>query len=158
MEKQVLRGSDAMLFVDGKAIALATSCSLEITTNTVDSRTKDSAYGVDTEFDYISWTSSSESFVGANKGTTSENLAGYLIDAQLAGKRVTLVIGKVQRTSAGIGSDGWETPTVAAADDALPTYTGQAWIKSVNVNHPNEGKSTVSVQFEGVGTLSKITE
>lgn len=158
IEKQILRGSDAMVFVDGKAIALATSCSLEITTNTVDVRTKDSAYGNDTEFDNISWTSSSESFVGANKGVTAENLAGYLIDTQLAGRPVTLIVGKVARTSAAVDAAGWDAPTAAAESEALPAYTGQAWIKSVSVNHPNEGKSTVSVQFEGVGELKKVTE
>lgn len=157
MEKQVLRGSDAMLFVDGKAIALATSCSLEITTNTVDARTKDSAYGADTELDYISWTSSSESFIGANKDVTAEQLAGYLIDAQLAGKTVVLVLGVVSRSSAGVGANGWQTPS-SSDNAALPTYTGNAWIKSVNVNHPNEGKSTVSVQFEGIGRLEKIEQ
>ena len=39
--KQVL-GKDLMLFVDGKAIALATSCKIAISAETIDTQSKDS--------------------------------------------------------------------------------------------------------------------
>lgn len=156
MEKITYRGDEIMLFANGKAMALATSCSLEVTTNTIDARTKDSARGADTEFDNISWTSSSESFVGANKGVTAQTLADDLLDLQIAGQPVTLTFGRITRTSSAMGESGWIAPTAADENNVLTPRTGKAWIKSVSVNAPVEGKSTVSVQFEGIGELTKI--
>ena len=43
--KSVL-GKDLMLFIDGKAIALATSCKLGLSAETIDTQSKDSADGI----------------------------------------------------------------------------------------------------------------
>lgn len=157
MSKELLRGSDAMLFVDGKPIALATSCNVEVTTNTVEARTKDSPYGPDADFDYCSFTGSSENFVGANGDGVAEQTAATLLDLQLAGKKVRLAFGVVARTSAGIDNVGWR-PIDALPKPYLKVYEGEAWIKSVSLTNPNDSKSTITVNFEGAGPLKVVEQ
>ena len=157
MGRTILKGSEVMLFVDGAPIALATNCSLEVTTQTQDARTKDSANGPDDEFDFCNWSLSSESFVGENEDVESQVLADDLLDMQLVGTLVSVIIGRVSRTSAGIEADGWNAPSAAGANTVLGAYEGKALIMSSSVNAPNEGKATFSVKLNGRGELKKIT-
>ncbi len=157
MSKTLLRGSDAMIFVNGKVIALATTCNVEVTTNTIEARTKDSAYGPDPEFDYSSFTGSSESFVGANGEEYHELTAANLLDLQLAGEKVLFAFGVVARTSIGIANVGWR-PIDALPKPYLKVYQGEAWIKSVSITNPNDSKSTITVNFEGAGPLTVVEQ
>jgi hypothetical protein len=155
MSKEMLRGSDAMLFVNAKTVALATSCNVEVTTNTIEGRTKDSAHGPDPEFDYVAFTASSENFVGINGDGYNQQTAADLLDLQLAGTKVRLAFGVVARTSDAIPEGGW-TSTMAAQNSYLKIYEGEAWIKSVSLTNPNDAKSTITVNFEGVGPLRVV--
>lgn len=157
MSKTVLRGSDAMLYANGKVIALATSCNVEVTTNTVEARTKDSAYGPDAEFDYCSFTASSESFVGTNGEGFAEHTAASLLDLQLAGEKVRLAFGVVARDSRGVAAPGWRHID-AIPKPYLKVYEGYAWIKSVSITNPNDSKSTITVNFEGAGPLNVVEQ
>lgn len=156
MAKKIMRGSDVMLFVDGKTIALATSCDIDVQTNTIECRTKDSPYGPDAEFDYVSWTANSESFVGANKNTATQLVAGALLDLQLAGQTVQVALSLTSRGgSSGIPEDGWAESAATEDVAVLPRYVGTAYIKSVKVVAPSDNRSTISVAFEGKGPLTK---
>ena len=155
MGRTILKGAEVMLFVDGTTIALATSCSLEVTTQTQDVRTKDSAYGPDNDFDFCDWSLSSESLVGENEGVDAQVLAGDLLDMQLAGTPVSVIIGRVSRTSASIPADGWAAPS-ADTNAVLGAYEGEALIMSSSNTADKEGKATFSVKLNGRGELKKI--
>lgn len=157
MKRTILKGAEIMLFVDGTTIALATSCSLEVTTQTQDVRTKDSAYGPDKEFDFCDWNLSSESLVGENEDSGQQIFADQLLALQLDGTPVEVVIGRVSRTSASIPAEGWEESSAAPRDVVLGTYRGQALIMSSSVNAPAEGNATFSVKLEGRGRLEKLS-
>ena len=157
MERTILKGAEVMLFVGGRTIALATSCSLEVTTQTQDVRTKDSAYGPDKEFDFCDWSLSSESLVGENEGVGEQYFAKDLLSLQLAGRPVDVVIGRVSRTSASIPAEGWAEPSAVPSDVVLGTYRGKALIMSSSVNAPSEGKTTFSVKLDGLGELVPVT-
>ena len=157
MGRTILKGAEVMLFVEGTTIALATSCSLEVTTQTQDVRTKDSAYGPDKEIDFCDWSLSSESLVGENEDVGEQYFAKDLLSLQLAGTPVDVVIGRVSRTSASIPADGWEEPSAAPSDVVLGTYSGKALIMSSSVNASAEGKATFSVKLNGQGELNPVT-
>lgn len=157
MKRTILKGAEVMLFVDGATIALATSCSLEVTTQTQDVRTKDSAYGPDKEFDFCEWSLSSESLVGENEGASDQFFAKDLLSLQLAGTPVDVVIGRVSRTSASIPAEGWTEPSAVPSDVVLGAYRGRALVMSSSVNAPAEGKTTFSVKLDGSGELKPVT-
>ena len=157
MKRTILKGAEIMLFVDGATIALATSCSLEVTTQTQDVRTKDSAYGPDKEFDFCEWSLSSESLVGENEDAAEQIFADQLLALQLDGTPVDIVIGRVSRTSASIPAEGWEEPSAVPSDVVLGTYRGKALIMSSSVNASAEGKATFSVKLNGQGELNPVT-
>lgn len=158
MRRTILKGAEVMLFADGATIALATSCSLEVTTQTQDVRTKDSAYGPDKEFDFCEWSLSSESLVGENEDVGDQYFAKDLLGMQLAGTPVDVVIGRVSRTSASIPAEGWGDPLAVSSDVVLGAYRGKALIMSSSVNAPTDGKATFSVKLDGLGELKKLAD
>ena len=144
-----------MLRVDGKTIALATSCSLNTTTQTTDARTKDDATGPAAEFDFVDWTASSENVVGYNETVTTQEVYDTLLDYQLAGKVVEISLDVINEHNGAIPAGDWQTATEKQAD-----YTprkGNALIESINLNAPNEGNATISISFKAVGPLSKAS-
>ena len=64
--KQVL-GKDLMLFVDGKAIALATSCKIVISAETIDTQSKDSGIWNEKDVKKLGWNCSSDNVFSADK-------------------------------------------------------------------------------------------
>lgn len=62
--KSVL-GKDLMLFIDGKAIALATSCKLGLSAETIDTQSKDSGIWTEKDIKKLSWNASSENVFSA---------------------------------------------------------------------------------------------
>ena len=144
-----------MLRVNGMTIALSTGCTLNTTTQTTDSRTKDDATGPAAEFDYVDWTASSENMVGKNEGVTAEMLYNTLLEHQLAGTVVDLDLVLVANPAGKIPTGGWTAD--ATADNGFKPYGGKALIESLNLSAPAEGEATVSVNFKAVGPLAPVT-
>ena len=73
-------GKDFMLFVGGKALALATSCKLSISAETIDTQSKDSGIWTEKDIKKLSWNGSSENLFSADEG-----ISGYdtLVDLML---------------------------------------------------------------------------
>lgn len=150
-----IKGKSLQLRVNGKTIALSTSCSLNATTQVLDSKTKDDASGPAGEFDYVDWNASSENVVGANENVTNEVVYAELMELQLAGTVVKLSLELMANASGAIPQGGW-TPD-SATNKAFAAYEGNALIESVNLNAPADGVATVSVNFKAVGPLTKIS-
>ena len=149
-----IKGKSLQLRANNKTIALATSCSLNTTTQVVDSKTKDDATGPAGEFDYLDWSASSENVVGANDKVTNEMVYAELMDLQIAGTVIDLELDLMTNANGAIPEGGW-TPD-ATTNKAFAAYGGKALIESVNLSAPVDGNATVSVNFKAVGPLAKV--
>lgn len=150
-----IKGKALQLRVNNQTIALATSCSLNTTTQVVDSKTKDDATGPAGEFDYVDWSASSDNIVGFNDGVTAELVYDSLMALQLDGVVVDLSLELMSAYTGKIPAGGWVPDT--AANKAFAAYGGKALIESVNLSAPTDGNATVSVNFKAVGPLVKLT-
>ncbi|MBY2893801.1 phage tail tube protein [Bacteroides fragilis] len=137
-------GKDFMLFVGGKALALATSCKLSISAETIDTQSKDSGIWTEKDIKKLSWNGSSENLFSADKG-----ISGYdtLFDLMLNCQPVEAKFGIPANADASeVPSDGWSLPAAS--------YSGQVLITSLELNAPDGDKTTFSATFEGTGALS----
>lgn len=150
-----IKGKALQLRVNSQTIALATSCSLNTTTQVVDSRTKDDASGPAGDFDYVDWSASSDNVIGYNEGVTAELVYASLMDLQLSGAVVDISMELMTNAAGKIPQNGWTSET--ETNKAFAPYGGKALIESVNLTAPTEGNATVSVSFKAVGPLSKVT-
>lgn len=138
--KSVL-GKDLMLFIDGKAIALATSCKLGLSAETIDTQSKDSGIWTEKDIKKLSWNASSENVFSADADANSYDKLFALF---LAHKPVVLKFGVVGNPDVNeMPAAGW---TLA---------TGSAVITSLEANAPDGDKATLSISFEGTGPLAK---
>lgn len=138
-------GKDLMLFVNDKAIALATSCKLSTSGETIDTQSKDSGIWTEKDIKKLSWNMSSENLFSAD-----ENANGYdtLFDLYLKRQPVLVKFGIAANADASeVPADGWTLP-------AAP-YSGKALITSLELNAPDGDKATFSANFEGTGPLAK---
>lgn len=144
-----------MLRVGGKTIALATSCSVNTTTQVTDNRTKDDANGPAGEFDFVDWNASSENVLGANENVTAEMVYDELLTAQLAGTKLEISMSLVLNPNGAIPTEGWQKDSTN--NKVIKPYGGLALVESINLNAPVDGVATVSVNFKAVGPLAPIT-
>lgn len=149
------KGKALMLRVGGKTIALATSCSVNTTTQVTDNRTKDDANGPAGEFDFVDWSASSENVLGANDNVTAEMVYDELLTAQLAGTKLEISMSLVLNPNGAIPTEGWKAD--ATNNKVIKPYGGLALVESIALNAPVDGVATVSVNFKAVGPLAPIT-
>ena len=151
-----LSGKSIMMRVNNKTLALATSCSLNVTTQVTDSKTKDDAVGPTGEFDYADWNMSSENLVGANDGVTGQMLSDELLALQLAGTKVEVSVDLMANSTSSVPSSDW-LPENPATKTGFTPYGGEALIESFQLNAPVDGKASVSINFKGVSPLVRVT-
>lgn len=141
--KSVL-GKDLMLFADGDALALATSCKLGLSAETIDTQSKDSGMWAEKDIKKLSWNASSENVFSADADVNSYD---KLFAMFIAHKSVTLKFGIVANPMNEMPADGWALSAGA--------YTGKAVITSLETNAPDGDKATLSISFDGTGPLTK---
>lgn len=143
---KVLDGKDFMIFVNGKATALATSHKLTISAETSDAASKDDGMWDEAVVSKMSWEASTEALVAADG--TSESFDA-VFDLMLQKEPVTLVMGVAGNiTNDGLPEDGWTVPT-------KNYYTGQAIITSLDRTDSKGSNASFSASFRGVGKLEK---
>lgn len=150
----IIKGRNMMLFVGTgttvKSIAQATNHTLTISAETVDISTKDIYSGKwqASELNTLNWSATSENLVCDDpQGVSYEDLVEYMI----AGTKLTGVFG--MRTGdyngeANVTTGGW-TPLVS---DGLK---GEMIITNLVKNAPNGDNASFTVDFTGVGPLTK---
>lgn len=140
-------GKDLMLFLEDKAIALASSCKLGLSAETIDTQSKDSGIWTEKDIKKLSWNASSENLFSADADTNSyDKLFALFVEH----KPVTLRFGITSNPNANeMPSEGW---TLASG-----AYAGKAVITSLEANAPDGDKATLSVSFEGTGPIKKET-
>lgn len=127
-----IKAKDVEIKLGGSKIAGLTDCSIDITTVTDDTRTKESAAGPCHEFDRIDWSASGSGEVG-KEGTGQKTIAD-LRDAAIAG-------------------------TVLEVQFAVSNSVklkGNALISGLTITAPVEGKATYSITFQAVGPITKL--
>lgn len=110
-------GKDFMLFVGGKALALATSCKLSISAETIDTQSKDSGIWTEKDIKKLSWNGSSENLFSADKG-----ISGYdtLFDLMLNCQPVEAKFGIPANADASeVPSGGWSLPAASYSGQVL---------------------------------------
>lgn len=143
-----IKGGDMMLFVDGNSIAYATSHTLEINGETVDTSNKDEGGGdwASSEVSILSWQATSENLYSVDgQGDNFEDL----FDLMVAKTPIDAVFAKKSQTATDVPTGGWTAGT--------PKYSGKLVITSLSLNAPNGEYATYTVQFQGVGALTKVT-
>lgn len=142
----VVAGKDLMIFVDGKATALATSHRLSITADTSEAASKDDGAWGSSTVTKMRWEGSTEALVSMDASAESFD---KMFDAMMARKQVTIVSGRPDNaTDDGVPEEGWIAPTTNY-------YQGDALITSLERNDPNGDNSTMTVTFTGVGKLER---
>lgn len=145
---KVVAGKDLMIFVDGKATALATNHRLSITADTSEAASKDDGAWGSSTVTKMRWEGSTEALVSMDAGAESFD---KMFDAMMARNTVKIVSGKpVNASDDGVPEEGWTEPTT-------DYYTGDALITSLERNDPNGDNSTMTVTFTGVGRLERKT-
>lgn len=144
MKANAVLGKDFMLFVGGKALALATSCKLSISAETIDTQSKDSGIWTEKDIKKLSWNGSSENLFSAD-----DKVSGYdvLLDLMLKRKPIEAKFGiPANADSDEVPSSGWTLPAAS--------YSGNVLITNLELNAPDGDKATFSATFEGTGKLS----
>ena len=144
MKANAVLGKDLMLFVGGKALALATSCKLSISAETIDTQSKDSGIWTEKDIKKLSWNGSSENLFSAD-----DKVNGYdvLLDLMLKRKPIEAKFGiPANADSDEVPSSGWTLPAAS--------YSGNVLITNLELNAPDGDKATFSATFEGTGKLN----
>lgn len=143
-----IQGGDLMLFLDNHSIAYATSHTLEINGETQDTSNKDEGGGgwASSEVSILSWQATSENLYSVDgEGDNFEDL----FDLMVAKTPIDAVFAKKSQNTTDVPTGGWTA--------SVPKYTGKVVITNLSLNAPNGEYATYSVQFQGVGALTKVT-
>ncbi len=141
------RGKDLMIFIGGKATAMATSHSLQFDAETDDTSSKDDPLAKNPIVISTSWSATTEALIPAEE-TFSGDSFDELYTKFIAGDPVTVIIGiPANNATTGVPSTGWTVPT-------KKYYEGSALITSLSRNDPNDSNSTMSISLTGKGQLT----
>lgn len=132
MENQAKRGLDLMIYVGDTAIGGQRGASIEMTSETLDVSTK-------TTGDWTAKINGAKSWTSSCEGICFFNDTGYkaAVNAFLNNQNVTV---RLSDSSKSMG------------------YTGQAIITTLSLDAPYDDALTYSMDFEGVGALTEVTE
>lgn len=138
-----IKGQNLRLFLDGKAIAAATTCTVHVAMTFSDKSTKDSDdKWADMQPTGMNWDCSASALVTLDNGSSIMPLgvtADELVD--MIGTEVDVLFsqasGTANRTSSG------------------ELYKGTAVVSDVQVNAPNREDSTLAIQLTGTGLLKR---
>lgn len=140
MENQVISGSDLMLFKDGRALAMATSCKIDISSNTLSVSSKDLGKWESKMSQKLSWSATSDNLLVMSEYKS-------LVDAMIAREALQLEFDVVSKTNDdGVPTEGWTF-------DANNGYKGNAIITSISLTASDGENAQYSVSFEGSGPL-----
>lgn len=147
MKAKALKGKDFMVFVDGEAIALATSHELGLDADTTDAASKDDGSWDESTVTKKRWEVNCNSLVSADKNVNSFNA---LYKKWVAGEPVDIISGIPGNASEdGVPNEGWQVP-----GDSY--FTGKALITSLRRNDNNGENSSMTSAFKGVGKLDLV--
>lgn len=143
----IIKGDDLMVFVNGSAIAFATSHNLTLTANTVEINSKSHGFWGQNEISTLGFEMSSENLYTAGDFDT-------LFSAWVSKTPVTLVFSQ-SKDSTAANTDGHALPEGDEWSSTGTKYTGKAYITSLSANAATGENATLSVTFSGCGPITK---
>lgn len=147
--KEVIQGGDIMLFVGGKSIAYATDHTLNMSTETRQTATKDDGGKWNNEeAGKKSWTVTSNNlYSNSGEGVTFNEI----VDLWINDTPIEVVLCEKGEDTDVVPEGGW-TPSTSK-----PKFKGMALITSIDVNAPNGDNASYSISMNGKGKLERIT-
>lgn len=140
-------GKDLMIFIDGEAVAFATSHRISMNAETSNSASKDDGIWKRNRVTKLGWEISFEALVSADKGVNSYD---KLSKAMKQRRLVDVVSGKpANLTDSGMPEGGWTVPTSGY-------QKGKAYLTSLERNDPNDAESSMSGTLTGDGELQDV--
>ena len=142
-----------MVFVDGKAVALATNHQLTLNADTTSTSSKDSGLWDESEVTGFNWEATSDSIGSPDKDAPVDISYEKLMDLMLAAEPVPIIAGIPKNQDInGVPEGGWQAPD----GTANIYYKGNAIITKVDLKGQDKDNMTVSASFKGVGKLEKV--
>lgn len=136
-----IKGQNLRLFVEGKCVALATSCQLHVAQNLEDSSTKDDTDDwQNQEVTGLSWDGSCDALVCVD---TTVNGFDTLLDLCINKTKVAVLVKFTNGTNNRVTNS-----------DVNHNWGGNAYISDVSMTAQNRQNSTYTVQLTGVGALT----
>lgn len=148
-------GKSVMIRVGGATIALATSCTLDVTLQTLDARTK-SDIGACEVGDYIAFSLSSESVVGKNEHVDIQHTQATLMALMVTKQPVYVEVMLAANSSQMVPGIDWQPGIMTRR--GFRSYGGHALIKQIALNGAVGDKAKLTVQLSGQGELRPIAE
>ena len=144
-------GEAVQVFLSGKTLACATSCSVQISADEIDVSCKDTAGFNSTIPGRISWTVTSDNLFVVGDYTKLVNAMINKTVLDLTFATVSNIDGATTPDADGhtVPSDGW----TSAGD----LYGGKVTVSSIDLTADNGSVATYSVTFNGHGSLSKTS-
>ena len=153
LNSHIIKGSDLMIFVGGKVIGFATSCELSMSADATETSNKDSGNGWATSsITKRSWTMSSDNMY-AETVYTGEKTFADLFDAYSNGTELSLVWAPTQNVGAAVRKP--EVQDASGWTQNGTTYSGNAIVTSLSATASNDDNATFSVEFTGIGPITK---
>lgn len=138
-----IKGQNLRLMVEGKCIAMATSCQFHVATQLEDASTKDSEGDwQEQEVVGLSWDASCDSLVTLVDNGTNGELPADLLSLIIHKTPVTVTFD----TTAGTNNRTGQNSTIKRS--------GQAYVTDVQITAANRQNSTCTVRLTGTGPLS----
>jgi hypothetical protein len=147
-------GKDLMLFLDGYTVALATSCSINVTRNMDEANSKDDGPYRTVTPGTVSWDISTDSLfspIDKNEGDKQVGFA-YLFAAMVEGKELDAhftIAGNA--TPNGLPDGGW-TPKAGSG------WQGKVYVNTSSITAANGSAASSSLSFIGNGPLLSDAE
>lgn len=150
---KIIEGRDLMFFVCDtqtgtyQSIAAATNCSIEISLDTKEVTTKDSASGAWQAVtpNKLSWSGSSDNLF--EMSTTADGTSFDVLFEYMTGKKTVFV--KFGTGTGFADATGWTL--------SKGMYEGTAVITSLNLTAGADDNATYTVSFTGTGALKKVS-
>jgi hypothetical protein len=138
-----IKGQNLRVMVDGKCIAMATSCQFHIGTQLESSATKDSVGDWDEqEVTGLNWDASTDSLVTLTDNGTNGELPTDLMSLIINKTKVTLTFDQTAGTNNRTGQN------------SVIKRSGEAYLTDFSVEAANRQTAKLRCQFQGTGPLS----
>ena len=147
-KRKSVEGKDLMLFLDGKTVALATSCTLNVSRNMDETSSKDDASWRTVTPGDAQWDISADALFSAD-GEDANNQVAFadLFVSLVDGKELTAVFTLANNASSnGLPEGGWLPKSTGG-------YTGKCYVNSSSISAAKGSASSSSFSFTGNGPL-----
>ncbi len=148
-KRKSVEGKDLMLFLDGKTIALATSCTLNVSRSMDEASSKDDGSWRTVTPGDAQWDISADSLFSPDGDDETNNQIAFAqsFNSLVEGKELTAVFTLADNASAnGLPEGGWLPASTGG-------YTGKCYVNSASISAAKGSAASSSFSFTGNGPL-----